>query len=70
MEFGHIFKTITGKEPSKLSLIAIEEEAVKNPKYKKYGGNLILPRGSVFKNKFMNIDKDMDKMFEKLGFNR
>jgi len=69
MKFGDIFRSATGKEPSELTLIDIEKEAVKNPKYKKYGGNLVLPRGSIFENRFIDIDKDIDNMFKKLGFN-
>jgi len=69
MRVGDIFRSITKKEPSNLTLITIEEEAIKDPKYKKYGGNLVLPRGNVFENKFIDIDKSVDNMFKKLGFN-
>ncbi len=69
MKFGDIFRSITGKDPSNLTLITIEKEAIKNPKYKKYGGNLVLSRGSIFKNKFIDIDKNIDEMFKRLGFN-
>ena len=54
MKFGDMFRSATGKELSELTLIDIEKEVVKNPKYKRYGGNLVLPK-TIFEHKFIDI---------------
>ncbi|GEM_PF-4418838 len=61
MKLGDIFRNITKKDPTKLSLEEIEEFAIKEAKFKKYGKNIVIARGNVFKNKSVSIDKLFDE---------
>jgi len=56
MKFGDMFRFATGKEPSELTLISIEKEVIKNPKYKKYRRNLVLPK-TIFEHKSIDLIK-------------
>ncbi len=61
MKFGDIFKAIVGEDYSQMDLQTIERKACKKVSFKRYGKNLVSGRGSIFKNRFFDIDKTFEK---------
>ena len=59
MKYGDLFKNIT--KQNTLNIFEIEK-TIKNPKYKKYGNNLVNKRGNIFKNRNININKKFDEL--------
>ena len=61
MENGSIFKELYGVNPRDLTIEEIEEKAIKEVKFKNYGGRLVIKRGNIFKTKKYNINNLVDK---------
>ncbi len=59
MQYGDLFKKITKKDI--LNIFEINK-IIKTPKYKKYGNNLVNKRGSIFRNRNIDINKKFDEL--------
>lgn len=66
MKYGDIFKAITGEDPTKIDLEAIEKKAIKEIKFKRYGKRIVSDRGNIFKNKFFDVNKKIDQKLASL----
>jgi hypothetical protein len=63
LKFGMFFEEKYGKDPRELTLQEIEALAIKK-KAKGYrsSSNVVISRGSVFENKYYEIDKMIDRV--------
>jgi len=64
--YGTIFEKMFGINPVTLSIEEIEKKAIKDVKFKTYGGNLVSKRGNIFNTKKFNIDKLVDDSLQTL----
>jgi len=63
LKFGMFFKEKYGKDPRELTLQEIETLAIKKKaKGYKSPSNVVISRGSVFENKYYEIDKMIDRV--------
>ena len=58
---GNIFKTKFNIDPLEIDLIEIEKIAIENVSFLKYAEKLVSKRGNVFKNRFYDIDRKLDR---------
>ncbi|MBL1245136.1 MAG: hypothetical protein COA39_012315 [Sulfurimonas sp.] len=58
---GNIFKNKFNIDPLEIDLIEIEKIAIKNVSFLKYAEKLVSKRGNVFKNRFYDIDRKLDR---------